>query len=624
MDSLATRIDRAATPRRIAVALYFVTLFFRLWFIWESQVLPDFRTPTPGLDICLHWEGAKHIRAGTPDPVFELMPPSAPFHPYFVAFCQSFLGENVLRHRLFRALMGSFSTVLVFLVGFHITKKRWASALSAFIVMTLPSWIYFDTMMIKVGVELVLLSTALWLLFRDVKQWRTWRFVGLGLLLGILLAIMRFSQGGTVLYVTVIAIYLLIRRDWAARRYRLCVMIPMVVLVLGTQIGFTYRQQLFGIRANHFLPVGGVHMRIGFQHHAIGTYHVLRRFPAFPLGHTFFSRMAAEARLGRILTPREADQSYIDEAKEFIRENPGETVKILFRKAGLFFNNFEPAGNHFLQHIQERVVILDIPTIGYGGLVLLALWGVVALAREGHRSLLFLLVGLWAAVLISNLATFVQWRYRLHCTLPMALLAGPGLIFLLGVLLEPLRCPPEDRKRALRRLAVALLITVAVGWITYRPVLSRGHKSMMKTGNGNMNQSVRGERYAREVAEMDALPGLTVRQREKRAVLLYSLARYTESFKEVEPLATTDPYSAIPASRQYLVYLIWYGDYERVVGYLRWLQENHPRTFWALSGSFSSDSRFWHGADPNLRLIVQSILRDIISPRLGMRTPRRQ
>ncbi|MBN1269785.1 MAG: glycosyltransferase family 39 protein [Kiritimatiellae bacterium] len=620
-----TRVQRillgnSAFDIRLGFCLFLAALALRLAFVWDSQDQPDFRTPTPGLDICLHWEGARHIRAGTPDPVFELMPPSAPFHPWFVAACQAVLGENVLRHRVLRAGLGALSVVAVFFLGLRITGRRGPALLAALAVLTLPSWIYFDTMPIKAGVEMFMLSLVLWLLFLDVTSWTTRRLLGLGFLLGALLALLRFSQGGTVMYAIVIAAFLLARRGFAPLRSRLCIAAALAAVVVLSQLAFVYREPLIGIPETRYLPVGGVHMRIGFQRGAVGTYQVLRRFPALPLGHTFFARMAAEAKMGRPLTPDDADRSYINEVKEFIRANPGETVRILLRKTALSVNNFEAPGNHYLSDIRRRTFLLDGPTVGYGGLVLLAFWGVAALWRERRFALLFLLGGLIAAVLVANLTTFVQWRYRLHATLPMAVLAAPGL----ALALDLARGAPArgaGRRRAILRLAAMLTATGGLAFLVFRPVLAGERADLMKTAASNLSLSVKAEQDARALAELEALPGLTLAQRQRRAVLLYTLARYTDSFKELEPIALEKP-GELVASRQYIVYLIWYGDYDRVVTYLRRLQEHDPQTFWQLSGSFASDSVFWHGADPNLRLIIQTILRDIVSPRLGMGGPR--
>jgi len=609
-------------PLTISVALYLLALTLRLIFIAESQKFPDFRTPVPGLDICLHWEGAKHILAGTPDPCFELMPPSAPFHPYFIAFCQLFLGENLVAHRVFRALLGSLSTVLVFLLSRRITGNRLAAIAAGLIVATLPSWIHFDTVLVKASVEILLLAAALWLAVRDATGWRTWQFLALGVGMGVIFSILRFSQGATAIYVMVLAIYVLVKRGYATWPRRLLVVIPMLTLMIGSQMAFKYREPLFGIPATRFLPVDGVHMRIGFQHDATGTYHVLRRFPALPLGHTIFARMAAEAWCGRPLTPKEANAYYLREVRQFVRENPGETMVILGRKLGLFFNNLECRGNYYLPFMKERCPVLRLPTIGYGGLVIVAFWGCVALGRERRYALLFLLVGLTLAVLIMNLMSFVTYRYRVHATLAMALLAGPGMMLMVQSVRDVFR-PGPGQRRSVSFLLIMLAATAAVAYGAFRPVIVNMQKAMYETSQRNMAHSIRSEKYIQRVAELDHLPKLTTEQREERAMLLNILGRYTDSFHELRSLVIEHP-DSIAADRQYLVYLMWAGDYDGTANFLVRLSRVNPKVLEQLVESFKSQSDFWHGADPNLRLITQSLMRDIVLPRFRAKMKEQQ
>jgi 4-amino-4-deoxy-L-arabinose transferase-like glycosyltransferase len=593
-----------------AISLYALALLLRLIFIWQSYNLPDFRTPTPGLDICLHWEGAKQIRMGTPDPCFELMPPSAPFNPYFVAFCQTFLGENILLHRIFRAVLSSFSVVLVFMAGLRITRSRVASAAAAFIVATLPSWIHFDTVLVKASIEILMLSLVIWLALRDNAGWRAGRFLALGLGLGVLFSILRFSQGATAIYILVLAVYFLVNRGYGTWLQRLLVVAPMLGLMIGSQMAFKYREPWFGIPATRFLPVDGVHMRIGFQKGATGTYHVLRRFPALPLGHTIFARMAAEARMGRPVTAEEANEFYLAEVRQFIRENPWETLVILGRKLGIFFNNLECRGNYYLPFMKERSPILRFPSIGYGGLVVLAFWGCVALWRRRRFSLLFLLVGLTLAVLTMNLLSFVTYRYRVHATLAMALLAGPGLM----LMVESIRNAfgPDRRTRVF--LAAMLAATAAVAYGAFRPILVNMQRAMYDTSQRNMAHSIRAEKFAREIQEIEALRNPTFLQREKRATLLHMVARYTDAYYALKAVVAENP-ARISASRQYLVFLMWAGDYDGAVGFLLQLLKEDPKSVRALVESYNSDSRFWHGSDANLRLIMQALMRDIVLPR---------
>jgi hypothetical protein len=601
------------SPLVIAVFLYVLAILLRVGFIYQTHNLPDFRTPTPGLDTCVQWEGAKHIRMGTPDPCLELMLPSAPFHPYFIAICQTLLGENLVIHRVARALLGSLSVLLVFLMAFRLTGNRLASAAAALIVLGLPSWIYFDTMVIKASPEILLLCIALWSVLRIPDHWPTRRFLALGIFLGVLFAILRFSQGATIFYITAIAVYVMLRRG-APVAARLMLVVSMVALVLGSQMAFKYREQLFNIPATRFLPVSGVHMRIGFQEGAIGTYHVLQRFPALPLGHTFFSRMAAEALAGRQLTPAEANRSYINEAVTFIKENPGETLQIILRKIALFFNNFEPAGNHYLPDIQARASILRLPSVGYGGLVILAFWGCIALWRERRYGLLFFLTGMIVAVLIPNLLGFVTWRYRIHATVPLVLLSAPGLIFIVRVIRDLFSHRSGDR-RTLTTLGALCLMTGVVAFLSFRPVLLNARKLMNLTAQRNLQTSMMAEKFNVEVRDLENMRPLSSIQGVRMSTLLHCLGRYTDAFRELQAIIIAEP-QEIAASRQYIVYLMWHGNYDGVVEFLARLSREDPPTLRRILRSFESDARFWREADVNLKLIVQALMRDIVLPRL--------
>ena len=91
-----------------AVILLF-TFAVRLLFILETKDLPAFRTPNPGMDIDLHWQAAGLILNGatTDEPYFELMMPSTPFYPYWLAFWRLVLGNSLLIHRIINAFLAS-------------------------------------------------------------------------------------------------------------------------------------------------------------------------------------------------------------------------------------------------------------------------------------------------------------------------------------------------------------------------------------------------------------------------------------------------------------------------------------------------------------------------------------
>ncbi len=607
---------------RWGLAVYCIALVLRLLFIHQSHQEADFYQPTPGLDTSMHWEGAKHIRAGTPDPCFELMPPSAPFHPYFIAFCQTFLGENLLAHRIFRAIICSFSSMLICMITGRLAGRVWPGVAAGLTAATLNSWIYFDTMLIKAGIEILLLCLVLFLaIFLPANARRAGIYIGLGVAMGVLLSLMRFSQGNTTLFFIVIALFIALRTDIPGWQRKTMLILPMVLLAVGSQLAFKYRAELFGIPTTRFLPVSGVHVRIGFQHGAIGSYHVLKRFPALPLGHTYFARMAAEARAGRPLTPAEANQTYLDEAKTFIRENPGETVQILFRKLGLFVNHFEPAGNHYLAEVAERVPVLRLPHTGYGLLYVLSFWGAWSLLRQQRKAWLFLCVGLILSVLIVNLISFVTARYRIHATVPFLILSGLALPYLLEQW-QQLRRHVLSTQRKVLKVGLFLLVTGVLAWSAYRTVLPNAREAMYQTARKNLALSRDSARFTAEAEAMAQIPERNAEQQFQLASLYHKLGRYTDCYKTLRVVAIQTP-DFIPITRQYLVFLMWYGDYDYVVEYMNAVMNERPRTFQRLLQAFNSDSEFWMGADDNLRLIVQALLRDFIYPELDRnRLPR--
>jgi len=599
----------------LTLSVFMLALGLRIHFITASQEAPEFRTTIPGLDMRLHWEGAKQIRAGTPDPCIELMLPSAPFHPYFVAACQSFLGERFVLHRLFRALIGSLSVVMLMLLVRKLTTSTWAGLLVALLMASLPSWIYFDTVLIKASPEIFMLLVTLSciLCFPQHRLKRLRNAIAFGSGLGILLSLLRFSQGGTVLYVLVLCGYIFFAQRKLTRKARLCIVLPMLLLVFGSQLAFKHRSSLFGLSGQRFLPVGGVHMRIGFQKGAIGTYQVIGHIPAFPLGHTFISRMAAESFHGRALTAQEADAHHIAKARTFIKENPQETLRILGRKLALFCNNIEVQGNHYLGYIQEKLGLLNHPHPGYGGLFVLAVAGAFGLARSRRYGLLALCLGLILSVLISNLVAFITWRYRLHATVAFALLAGFGLLALKDLCTTLYR----DRRAALRRksLWILLLCIALSAYVGYRPRLVNASKIMMHSSEGSHKKAVRAEKHVNDLAELGPIDTLSPRKRLQASLILHALTRYSDAYTILKPLAKKHP-QLTAAGRQYSLYLLWLGDYEELKAYFRFVRAADKRSFARLIRSFDVSSPFWKGVDTDDRLIIQTLLRDLIFPAL--------
>jgi hypothetical protein len=138
---------------------------------------------------------------------------------------------------------------------------------------------------------------------------------------------------------------------------------------------------------------------------------------------------------------------------------------------------------------------------------------------------------------------------------------------------------------------------------------------MTITGEKNLQQSIMSEKFNAELRDLENMRPLSSRQAVRMSTLLHCVGRYTDAFQELKAVTATEP-DEIGASRQFIVYLMWHGDYDGVVEFLGGLTRDDPVTLERLLRSFESDARFWREASMNLKLIVQALMRDIVLPRL--------
>jgi hypothetical protein len=97
------------TDRRSSVVetalIVLVAFAFRAVFIAETRYEAPFDLPPPGLDVDLHWQAARMLRADLPVQ-FEWRMLSAPLHPLLLALGQALFGESILRLRILSAAAG--------------------------------------------------------------------------------------------------------------------------------------------------------------------------------------------------------------------------------------------------------------------------------------------------------------------------------------------------------------------------------------------------------------------------------------------------------------------------------------------------------------------------------------
>lgn len=335
--------------------LFSITCAIRVAFIFESKTITAIRTPTPGMDVDLYWQAGRLISQGacTNQPCFEQMISSSALYPYWIAFWQMVLGQDMLLHRLLNASLTSLSAVLIFRLMFKLTNQFWAALVCILIWAALPSLIFFDAMLYKVSLAILFLSILLTLMVDDPPATRTFSFFIKGLLMGLLLSVIFFLQSATFLFLVVaVAFYALHGR--LSLNKKVVVLSATLGIFSLVVMGYHFKDTWSNNPYPRCLPQKGIHFRIGFNEYADGTYVRLPQIDPWSYGHNFQARMVAEVALGHPLTPAEADRFHIQQGLKYILGHPMASLGLVIKKTVLFFNNYQAKGADDFYLVRKR------------------------------------------------------------------------------------------------------------------------------------------------------------------------------------------------------------------------------------------------------------------------------
>lgn len=331
-------------------------------------------------------------------------------YPYLLAPLKFFSTSGNLLPRIFQAILGSLSCVLVYRIAARCCQRPVPLIAGLLAAGYWPFLFYGGELLattLVIFVELLLVI----LLLRGKETGFSWPIaVGAGLLLG-LLAVAR-SNLLLLLPVALGWIYLNAREAPSGWRRPLLAFSLAFVVALSPFLVRNYMVQ------GHPLPFqGGWSFYMGNNPEADGT-------PYARQGLTWQRLELLPLQQG-IADPAAKGSFYIEEGLKFIREQPIDYLSLLYRKFRLFWHAFEIPVSADMRYYEAHSLLSRILVIGFGVVAPLALvgmgWG------WNRRRDLFLLYGFVLAYLVSGLLFSVCARYRLPAVPFLMIFAAFGL-----------------------------------------------------------------------------------------------------------------------------------------------------------------------------------------------------
>jgi hypothetical protein len=332
----------------------------------------------------------------------------APLYPLGVGIVFRLFGPDPDLIRLLQHGLGVGSAVLAF--GLAARFSRLAGWVAGGILALSPVLVFYENQLYYPSLAVFL--TALFLLLLLGRK----RFLVTGLVFGLV----GLTRSNALLFLPVGAWWLWRR---SGRRAALW-------FVTGTIAILTPVLLRNGIVGNAWTPLtvnGGMIFATGFGDEALGGRALQRRPEDFGPNGAFHRE--AERMAGRELSLAEASRVHRDGAREWIRSNPGATVRLTLRKVGLLFSVREIDDNLGFPLVRERAMSLAWWPGPWAWILVPGAVGAVRQVRrrgrQGEEARTLILYSM--VYCVSLLMFFVNSRYRLPLIVPAAVFAGTAV-----------------------------------------------------------------------------------------------------------------------------------------------------------------------------------------------------
>jgi hypothetical protein len=414
----------------------------RIWYFLDLRVQPFFGYPV--VDSLTYDRLARQILAGGGGEAFF----RPPLYPFFLSTLYSGAGAGQAP-----VVWAQFALGLAAVVPIYLLACRWfgkaPAALAAWVTALYPLRLFFEGEILAVTLFGFLLAWGTWFFWTGSEENSLRRLLWGGLVLGLalltrpnfLLAV-PFLFGGVLLQ----------RGSEGGMRKKLAASLAVLALAVAPAAvhNWSAEKSLIPVAAN-----GGINFFLGNRPGATGE-------TPLPPGLLWQDTVQEPIRAG-LTGLAEQDRYWWDRSVEAVAGDPVRWVRLLSRKAVIFWNAFESSNNKDLDHFTAVSLPVRHYRGWFGALFCLGCAGLAAsLRRPGALMIVSLMTGYWMAVSLF----FTTARYRLPLVPFIAILAAVGVVEVVG----------RVRARNARGLAVMAVAGAAAAVAVFPPWFVSGEK----------------------------------------------------------------------------------------------------------------------------------------------------
>lgn len=346
----------------------------------------------------------------------------APLYPYLLAILYTIFGHGLMMVRLVQAVFGVASCLLIT----HCSNRLFghnAGWIAGLMLTFYPAAIFFDGIVQKASLDLLLVCTLLWLIVESQRR-RYWPWI---VATGACLAALTLNRENARIAFPLLFVWIVVQFTDRTIKQRLAWagMFSVAAVLFLLPVGL--RNHYVG---NEFLLTTsqiGPNFYIGNHAGANGTYQPLLAGRGDPKYERLDAERLAEQAVGRALSPSEVSRYWLRQSTEFIFSQPVEWAKLMGWKALLTVNAIEVVDSDSIDLYADYSFLLRwlYRFWHFGILMPLAVWGAWVTRHQWRE--LWIFYGMFLLLAASTALFFVFARYR-YPLVPIAILfASAGL-----------------------------------------------------------------------------------------------------------------------------------------------------------------------------------------------------
>ncbi len=458
----ATTPSSSGIPWVLIAVVAGAALVRLVYLVQYARRIPYFEVPI--VDAAYYDSWAQRVASGQgygPSPFYL-----SPLYPYGLALIYAVIGHQPAVIYVAQLFLGLASLLMVYLLGRKLFGHRAGTAATLLMALYLPI-VIVETKLLSETLAIALTLAALLLLVRLLDRPKPLGW----LLAGVVLGLSVVCRSSNLLF----AVLLLAWLGWQAIRTRggaelkamglltlalAAVIAP--VTIRNTAVGNDF--VLIQSNAGMTLAQGNNEKAAGVISHPPGTSAGIASQQAEEMA------IAAQA-LGRPVKPSESSAYWTRFALAWMRDHPRSAAMLLCRKLLYSINNREELDSYETYYEIAQLPVLRVLIVPFSLIAGLAVLGLVWGCREQPRAAR--LLGLYVLSVLATLVVFyVGSRYRMMAVPVLAVLAGRGLVGVVGSL--------RDRAPAgVAVAAVVLAATTAVAQMPYPIAKSTGATTLI-------------------------------------------------------------------------------------------------------------------------------------------------